>query len=103
MPRIFVSAFLSGLSPRVRSHPLLYYDPYGPFGSISACAESPRDPVLREYLVEVYLRVCGVTKSTIFVAVVILGLSPRVRSHLDDQIPFNTAAGSISACAESPS
>ena len=51
-----------GLSPRVRGHPTSRISDDAWEGSIPACAGSPQDVRLGTRVVEVYPRVCGVTR-----------------------------------------
>ena len=70
-----------GLSPRVRGNRLFHHPGGRHRGSIPACAGEPR--VIRKALADagVYPRVCGGTEKGEILAVLIGGLSPRVRGN----------------------
>ena len=72
---------LRGLSPRVRGHPQLSRSTDCSIWSIPACAGAPlrRSHLFR--LCWVYPRVCGGTCSKSRLALLKIGLSPRVRGH----------------------
>ena len=90
-----------GLSPRVRSHRLEPGRTSRSLRSISACAESSAPGSYIGRLISVYLRVCGVIRHCLGFRLRRAGLSPRVRSHPNEQHGRNPRRGSISACAES--
>ena len=89
-----------GLSPRVRRHHAVTQIQAAALGSISACAEASRRPRHCWWLRSVYLRVCGGIGATSSERVVGMGLSPRVRRHLQQLVFVARKKGSISACAE---
>ena len=95
-------AIARGLSPRVRGHRYWHYRRGRKDRSIPACAGSPSGARQPRPNAEVYPRVCGVTPNPTLSAIVIGGLSPRVRGHLSKAYEKAVSAGSIPACAGSP-
>ena len=102
-PAAGVSVGLTGLSPRVRGHPLENPVIVPRFGSIPACAGSPAALRPERPVGKVYPRVCGVTFTPLYPLSPIPGLSPRVRGHRRPTPARPARAGSIPACAGSPS
>ena len=71
-----------GLSPRVRGHLDIASVVACKRGSIPACAGSPPQRTPAPSMLEVYPRVCGVTRRSPGAGRAPGGLSPRVRGHL---------------------
>ena len=76
-----------GLSPRVRGHRASAASTTTPPGSIPACAGSPSFGVASSGGSGVYPRVCGVTATVAQERRRGVGLSPRVRGHLQQLRP----------------
>ena len=70
-----------GLSPRVRGHPPRLFASVARIRSIPACAGSPHLRYGHDRDLEVYPRVCGVTRRSDAHRKTPRGLSPRVRGH----------------------
>ena len=70
--------------------------------TISACAEPPLDLLLWPVRCGDYLRVCGATSTEGERGEKAVGLSPRVRSHLNRRVASISGTRAISACAEPP-
>ena len=91
-----------GLSPRVRGNPSLA----APAGcwrrSIPACAGEPAGARHSRQHTGVYPRVCGGTLTVLLLALVAIGLSPRVRGNRQVLRSRVASAGSIPACAGNP-
>ena len=94
--------FRMGLSPRVRGNRLQFTDALFRSGSIPACAGKPSFWHYVVTLHTVYPRVCGETPRALAMAVVAMGLSPRVRGNHDMNRPKLSGEGSIPACAGKP-
>ena len=92
----------SGLSPRVRGHPLTLARFLSLRRSIPACAGAPFYVRFQGSLPRVYPRVCGGTDLIQLRLVPPKGLSPRVRGHHEQLRQQLNAAGSIPACAGAP-
>ena len=77
--------FLPGLSPRVRGN-LWYIRGVGRLnGSIPARAGQPKSGSTATFTCTVYPRACGATGMGCTIAILVLGLSPRVRgNHVED-------------------
>ena len=91
-----------GLSPRVRGNHRPQDIESREERSIPACAGEPAWMRLLSGRLAVYPRVCGGTEKGEILAVMIGGLSPRVRGNPDVVTPVASAAGSIPACAGEP-
>ena len=92
----------SGLSPRVRGNRYANSPGNGLHRSIPACAGEPRGWDAWRAVPPVYPRVCGGTLAMGGMAVLLLGLSPRVRGNRRYQPNRRRNAGSIPACAGEP-
>ena len=97
-----VSYSPSGLSPRVRGNLGEVRHQDVPVWSIPACAGEPRTRPLLPPTIAVYPRVCGGTAVIGVGAVVVLGLSPRVRGNPPAAALAGLGVGSIPACAGEP-
>ena len=91
-----------GLSPRVRGNHAVPKVDSQPPGSIPACAGEPRSKRTIMAAMPVYPRVCGGTIDLPVRAMIIRGLSPRVRGNLMAACDFFFHNGSIPACAGEP-
>ena len=91
-----------GLSPRVRGNPLSQIRDGQRGGSIPACAGEPTGRSQTVPTTRVYPRVCGGTYGLHAVALMMPGLSPRVRGNLADLLQRCHNVGSIPACAGEP-
>ena len=91
-----------GLSPRVRGNPQIANQLRTNKGSIPACAGEPLGDFGRGNHFTVYPRVCGGTSATTGSAVLLRGLSPRVRGNRPDAVAGVPDGGSIPACAGEP-
>ena len=91
-----------GLSPRVRGNPVFQALQNGGNRSIPACAGEPLFTAGPPYPGPVYPRVCGGTGLMATVAVVMSGLSPRVRGNLGEAVNRASLDWSIPACAGEP-
>ena len=92
-----------GLSPRVRGNLGSFSFPIESGGSIPACAGKPVSRSTLNRCARVYPRVCGETYCTRPSALLISGLSPRVRGNLRFAYNVLVEPGSIPACAGKPS
>ncbi len=92
-----------GLSPRMRGHLLGRYGGSLQGGTIPAYAGAPSGQIRRIAPGGDYPRVCGGTMNTKKPEIRRLGLSPRMRGHLDALRPNVSAAGTIPAYAGAPS
>ena len=93
---------VNGLSPRVRGNRSMGVFPLPTRRSIPACAGEPHIRRLTMPLAEVYPRVCGGTIPQSINAVIVLGLSPRVRGNPLRRIAQQHLRRSIPACAGEP-
>ena len=100
MKRHLIKDFVAGLSPRVRSGPVSPRDVVPRNGIISACAERTSATTGTRCTKWDYLRVCGADVCTSRLSRPLMGLSPRVRSGLEDRPDSTAVSGIISACAE---
>ena len=91
-----------GPSPRVRGSLGRLEHGAGQDGSIPACAGKPCESPVSAGVGRVHPRVCGEADWRIYLDVVLAGPSPRVRGSLQVWRPFNSATGSIPACAGKP-
>ena len=91
-----------GLSPRVRGNLLAADGAVAAVGSIPACAGEPPSTCSTAWARGVYPRVCGGTAAIVQVALLELGLSPRVRGNQWEGIILPVDDGSIPACAGEP-
>ena len=91
-----------GLSPRVRGNLLPGGENRQKVGSIPACAGEPQVVYSCWAGREVYPRVCGGTASVSPAAVLVGGLSPRVRGNQERLVQADGSIGSIPACAGEP-
>ena len=93
---------VSGLSPRVRGNPLVYWTPARTTRSIPACAGEPPGRQNHRPLHGVYPRVCGGTRLSTWTLPDRVGLSPRVRGNLRRPDRPGRQLRSIPACAGEP-
>ena len=93
---------LHGLSPRVRGNPLRLLGDGRYRGSIPACAGEPALQDRGGLLSEVYPRVCGGTRTSVLIANIAMGLSPRVRGNRSAAASTAWEPRSIPACAGEP-
>ena len=100
--RVDGSAWIAGLSPRVRGNPAELVDRGVDHGSIPACAGEPRPIRSTTTTIGVYPRVCGGTSIINGMPIHNLGLSPRVRGNRHGGVRADLRAGSIPACAGEP-
>ena len=91
-----------GLSPRVRGNLQEGQTAAAKAGSIPACAGEPLPREDHRNRSEVYPRVCGGTKASLYAAQAAAGLSPRVRGNLKCSACRIALPGSIPACAGEP-
>ena len=91
-----------GLSPRVRGNPPRQCSPRHRNRSIPACAGEPMRMRRPDGWRRVYPRVCGGTALGAHNDDAGAGLSPRVRGNRAVRRRFQTARGSIPACAGEP-
>ena len=91
-----------GLSPRVRGNQVLTGNPVAFPRSIPACTGEPIGFRLKSEGPEVYPRVYGGTRSSLFSIVTFNGLSPRVRGNPKERISYFLGDGSIPACTGEP-
>ena len=91
-----------GLSPRVRGNPAHSPQQFILGGSIPACAGEPAGPVITNYEVTVYPRVCGGTLDAFGRSSKGSGLSPRVRGNRENRRSAGGSGRSIPACAGEP-
>ena len=99
--KFFINS-IKGLSPRVWRHRIFNVNSLLKLGSISTCVEAPSYTASRNFVVWVYLHVCGGTSSSEPSGIPPQGLSPRVWRHhkLFPTVP--NYSGSISTCVEAP-
>ena len=102
-PVLSCSESHGGLSPRVRGNQVECRPDSGTLGSIPACAGEPFRRGDDHYVLKVYPRVCGGTKSDISGVRYWTGLSPRVRGNQIRHIRRAILDRSIPACAGEPS
>ena len=91
-----------GLSPRVRGNPGMPPPACQSGRSIPACAGEPPCVALSRGPGRVYPRVCGGTAAMASMAVVVAGLSPRVRGNHQPLPRCGSNRRSIPACAGEP-
>ena len=91
-----------GLSPRVRGNHTPGCGAGVGAGSIPACAGEPWAPGPLTPVTGVYPRVCGGTKTALNLAMVVAGLSPRVRGNRAPTVARRARIRSIPACAGEP-
>ena len=97
------SASTAGLSPRVRGHQKARGAQIRLIGTIPAGAGTPRCSSAPASPTWDYPRGCGDTVTTILIILARLGLSPRVRGHLERKAPPQVPKGTIPAGAGTPS
>ena len=71
-------------------------------GSIPACAGEPTIGEVVHGFQRVYPRVCGGTIIPLWMELIPVGLSPRVRGNLIRSLLYGAPGGSIPACAGEP-
>ena len=91
-----------GLSPRVRGNRPDQCDSVASRRSIPACAGEPMCLMTLHGICEVYPRVCGGTLSSAGPALIVSGLSPRVRGNPQHMSNASRELRSIPACAGEP-
>ena len=100
--RLRLAERLDGLSPRVRGNHELTITAAKPVRSIPACAGEPIYGNSLDRCNRVYPRVCGGTVALASPAVLMSGLSPRVRGNLSAMTAISLRLRSIPACAGEP-